>query len=113
MVKFIFKLLILIIIVLGAVLLVRDDPGVVLVRYHDYEVETSLAFALVVLVVAQEDITDLPLEDQDHLVDQEQTPNHIDKDTLVVMQCQDIRHLTLVLEAAVQVVRALMSKMIR
>ena len=52
MVKFIFKLLILIIVVLGAVLLVRDDPGVVLVRYHDYEVETSLAFALVVLVVA-------------------------------------------------------------
>ena len=51
MVKFIFKLLILIIVVLGAVLLVRDDPGVVLMRYHDYEVETSLAFALVVLVV--------------------------------------------------------------
>ena len=52
MVKFIVKLLILVIVVLGAVLLVRDDPGVVLVRYHDYEVETSLAFALVVLVVA-------------------------------------------------------------
>jgi|TARA_B100000085_G_C18461129_1_gene478995 hypothetical protein len=68
---------------------------------------------LVDQVVEQEDITDLPLEDQDHLVDHQQTPNHIDKDTLVVMQCQDIRHLTLVLEAAVQVVRALIPKMIR
>ena len=52
MVKFIVKLLILVIIVLGAVLLVRDDPGVLLLRYHEYEVETSLAFALVVLILA-------------------------------------------------------------
>jgi HemY protein len=51
MVKFIFKLLLLVIIVLGAVLLVRDDPGLVLLRYRDYEVKTSLAFALVALIV--------------------------------------------------------------
>jgi HemY protein len=51
MVKFIVKLLFLVIVVLGAVLLVRDDPGVVLLRYRDYSVETSLAFALVALIV--------------------------------------------------------------
>jgi len=51
MIKFIFKLLILIVLILGAVLLVREDPGFVLVRYRDYEVETTLAFGLVVLIV--------------------------------------------------------------
>ena len=51
MIKFIVKLLILVIVVLGAVLLVRDDPGFLLLRYHDYSVETSLAFALVALTV--------------------------------------------------------------
>jgi HemY protein len=55
MVKFIVKLLILVMILaivgLGAVLLVRDDPGLLLLRYHDYEVETTLAFALVALIV--------------------------------------------------------------
>ena len=51
MVKFFIKLLILVIIVLGAVMLVRDDPGFVLLRYRDYTVETTLAFALAVLIV--------------------------------------------------------------
>ncbi len=52
MVKYLVALLILIIVTLGAVLLVRDDPGFVLVRYRDYSIETSLAFALVASVVA-------------------------------------------------------------
>lgn len=51
MVKYIVGLLILVIVALGAVLLVRDDPGFVLVRYRDYSVETSLAFALVALIL--------------------------------------------------------------
>ena len=51
MVKFIIKLLILLIIALGAVLLVKDDPGLLLLRYRDYSVETTLAFALVALIV--------------------------------------------------------------
>jgi HemY protein len=52
MVKFIIGLLILIAVSLGAVLLVRDDPGFVLLRYRDFEVTTTLAFALVALIVA-------------------------------------------------------------
>lgn len=52
MIKFIVKLLFLVIVVLGAVLLVREDPGFLLLRYRDYTVETSLAFALVALIVA-------------------------------------------------------------
>ena len=52
MVKFIVSLLILVIIALGAVLLVREDPGFLLLRYRDYSVETTLAFALVALIVA-------------------------------------------------------------
>jgi len=51
MVKLIVSLLIFVIVALAAVLLVRDDPGFVLLRYRDYSVETSLAFALVALVV--------------------------------------------------------------
>jgi HemY protein len=51
MVKFIVSLLIFVIVALGAVLLVRDDPGFLLLRYRDYSVETSLAFALVALIV--------------------------------------------------------------
>ena len=47
MVKFIVSLLILVILALGAVLLVRDDPGFLLLRYRDYSVETTLAFGLV------------------------------------------------------------------
>ncbi len=52
MVKLIVSLLILVILALGAVLLVREDPGFLLLRYRDYSVETSLAFALVALIVA-------------------------------------------------------------
>jgi HemY protein len=55
MVKFILKLLLVLLFLalvgLGAVLLVRDDPGFVLLRYRDYSVETTLAFALVALIV--------------------------------------------------------------
>ncbi len=51
MVKWLLRILVLIIIVLGAVLLVRDDPGFVLVKYHDYSVETSLAFGIVALIL--------------------------------------------------------------
>jgi HemY protein len=52
MVKFVIGLLILIAVSLGAVLLVRDDPGLVLLRYREFEVTTTLAFALVALIVA-------------------------------------------------------------
>ncbi len=51
MVRLIIKLLILVIVILGLVLLVRDDPGVVFVGYRGWEVDTSLAFALGVLVI--------------------------------------------------------------
>ena len=51
MIRFILKLLLLVVIALGAVLLVRDDPGFLLLRYRDYRVETTLAFALVALLV--------------------------------------------------------------
>ena len=51
MVKFFIKLLVLVIIALGAVLWIRDDPGFVMLRYRDYTVETSLAFALVVVIL--------------------------------------------------------------
>ena len=51
MVKIAIKLLVLVIVVLAAVMLVRDDPGFVLLRYRDYTIETSLAFALVASIV--------------------------------------------------------------
>lgn len=47
----IIRFLLLVIIVLAAVLLVRDDPGQLLLRYRDYSVETTLAFAVVILIV--------------------------------------------------------------
>ena len=53
MVKFIIKLLILVIVVLGAVLLVRDDPGVVMLRYRGWTIDTSLAVGLAVLIVVR------------------------------------------------------------
>ncbi len=52
MVKFFMYLLLLIAIGLGLVLLVRDDPGFLLLRYREWEVETSLAVAMVALIVA-------------------------------------------------------------
>lgn len=51
MIRLFVSLLILVILALGAVLLVRDDPGFVLLRYRDFSVETSLAFALVASIV--------------------------------------------------------------
>jgi HemY protein len=52
MVKFFIYLLLLIVIGLGLVLLVRDDPGFLLLRYREWEVETSLAVAMVALIIA-------------------------------------------------------------
>ena len=51
MIRIIFKLLLVIIVALGAIVLVREDPGFLLLHYHGYEVETSVAFALVALIV--------------------------------------------------------------
>ncbi len=52
MVKYVVLLLVLVILVLGAVLVVREDPGFVMLRYRDYTVETTLAFALGIVFVA-------------------------------------------------------------
>jgi HemY protein len=52
MVKFIFGLLFIVIIVLLAVLFVKDDPGFVLIKYADFSLETSLAFGVVAVAVA-------------------------------------------------------------
>jgi HemY protein len=52
MVKWLLRILVLIIIALVAVMLVRDDPGFVLIKYRDYSLETSLAFGIVVLILA-------------------------------------------------------------
>ncbi len=46
MVKFVVILLILVIVALAVVLFVREDPGFVMLRYRDYTVETTLAFAV-------------------------------------------------------------------
>ncbi len=55
MVKFIVKLLLMLLLLaivgLGAVLLMRDDPGFVMLRFHDFTVETTLAFAVIALLV--------------------------------------------------------------
>jgi HemY protein len=51
MAKMIIRLLLLIIVVLAGVLLVRDDPGQLMLRYRDYSVETTLAFAVLILVL--------------------------------------------------------------
>jgi HemY protein len=52
MAKMIIRLLLLIIAVLAGVLLVRDDPGQLMLRYRDYSVETTLAFAVLILVLS-------------------------------------------------------------
>ena len=52
MVKWIIRLLLLVIVVLAGVLLVRDDPGQLMLRYRDYSVETTLAFGVLILVLA-------------------------------------------------------------
>lgn len=52
MFKLVMSILVLIIVVLGAVLLVQNDPGFVMVKYADLTVETTLAFAIVVVIAA-------------------------------------------------------------
>ena len=50
MFKLIMGLLLLIIIALGAILLVQKDPGFVMLKYADFTIETTLAFAIVVVI---------------------------------------------------------------
>jgi HemY protein len=50
MLKFLLWLALLVIVVLGAVLLVRDDPGFLLIRYGDWSLETSLAVGIVAVI---------------------------------------------------------------
>ncbi len=52
MVKLIAKILLLVVLLLGAYLLVVDDPGFVLVKYGDFSLETTLAFGIVAMIVA-------------------------------------------------------------
>ncbi len=52
MLKLITGVLLLVVAGLGAVLLVRDDPGFVLIRYADFSIETTLAFTIAVAIVA-------------------------------------------------------------
>ncbi len=52
MFKWVMRFLVLVIVVLGAVLLVKDDPGFILIRYADFSVETSLAFGIVAMIAA-------------------------------------------------------------
>ena len=51
MVKLIVYILILAVVVLGAYLLVLDDPGFVLIKYGDFSVETTLAFGVVAMIM--------------------------------------------------------------
>lgn len=51
MVKLIIGLLVLVIAALAAVLLVKDDPGFVLIKYADFSLETSLSFGIVAIIV--------------------------------------------------------------
>jgi HemY protein len=51
MFKFLIGLLILIIVVLGAILLVKEDSGFLLVKYGDYSIETSLAFGIIAVAI--------------------------------------------------------------
>lgn len=52
MFKLLMSILLLVIIILGAVLLVQNDPGFVLIKYADYSIETSLAFGIVLVIAA-------------------------------------------------------------
>ena len=51
MVKLFIGLLLLVVVILAGVIVVNDDPGLVLVQYKDYSLETSLAFGLVAVLV--------------------------------------------------------------
>lgn len=50
--KFIISILLIAVLVLAAVLLIKDDPGFVLIQYAGYSLETTLAVAIVALVAA-------------------------------------------------------------
>lgn len=52
MTKIIMTLLIIIVLVLAGVLLVKEDPGFLMIQYQDYSLETTLAFGVVVLAIA-------------------------------------------------------------
>ena len=52
MFKLLIGLLILIVVVLGAILFVKEDPGFLLVKYGDYSLETSLAFGIIAVAIA-------------------------------------------------------------
>ena len=52
MVKLIAYILFLAVVVLGAYLLVVDDPGFVLIKYGDFSIETTLAFGVVAMFIA-------------------------------------------------------------
>lgn len=51
MFKFVIGLLILVIVVLSAILFVKEDPGFLLVKYGDYSMETSLAFGIIAVAI--------------------------------------------------------------
>lgn len=51
MFKFLIGLLILIVVVLGAILFIKEDPGFLLVKYGDYSIETSLAFGIIAVAI--------------------------------------------------------------
>lgn len=50
--KFIISILLIIIATLAAVLLIKDDPGLVLIQYANHSIETTLAVAIVTLILA-------------------------------------------------------------
>jgi HemY protein len=50
MFKWLTRLLLIVVIALVAILVVRDDPGFVLLKYRDYSIETSLAFGIVAVI---------------------------------------------------------------
>jgi HemY protein len=51
MFKLLIGLLILVIVVLSAILFVKEDPGFLLVKYGDYSMETSLAFGIIAVAI--------------------------------------------------------------
>ena len=51
MFKFLIRLFIPILIVLGAILFVKESPGFLLVKYRDYSIETSLGFGIIAIAV--------------------------------------------------------------
>jgi HemY protein len=51
MFKFLIGIMLLAIVVLGAILFVKEDPGFLLIKYGDYSLETSLAFGIIAVAV--------------------------------------------------------------